>query len=243
MSKILERIVFIQVIEYLEENKLLHSNHHGFRSHHNTTTALVSMYDSWIEDLEKKEYSGVCMIDMSAAFDMVNHELLLRKFELYGFDNKSLNWIKSYLSDRKQCVSIDGIMSKFLEVTIGVPQGSILGPIFYIIYTNELPEIINNYLSLENAHSDHTEGQNCEECGEICCFADDSTLTCSGKTSEEIKEKLSINYNKISEYMSDNRLKLNGEKTHLMLMMTDQARRSKPECKVSIEIEGEDIEK
>ena len=67
------------------------------------------MYDSWIESLERKEYSGVCLIDMSAAFDMVNHDLIIKKFELYGFDNSSLDWIKSYLSDRKQCVSIDGV--------------------------------------------------------------------------------------------------------------------------------------
>ena len=82
------------MIEYLEINNLLHANHHRFRSHHNTTTALIQMYDYWIEDLERKNYSGVCLIDMSAAFDMVNKELLLKKMDLYGFDHKSIKWIQ-----------------------------------------------------------------------------------------------------------------------------------------------------
>ena len=76
------------MILYLEENNLLHPSHHGFRKHHNTTTALIQMYDEWIESLERNEYSGVCLLDMSAAFDMVNHSLLIQKLELYGFDQK-----------------------------------------------------------------------------------------------------------------------------------------------------------
>ena len=76
LSKIIEKAVFIQMIEYMNENELLHPNHHGFCAGHNTTTALIQMYDSWIEALEKREYSGVCLLDMSAAFDMVTHPLL-----------------------------------------------------------------------------------------------------------------------------------------------------------------------
>ena len=208
----MERVIYMQMISYLEEYKLLHASHHGFRSHFSTTFALLQMYDDWIETLENNEYSGVCLIDMSAAFDMVNHDLLLKKLELYGFKKNSLEWIESYLSNRKQCVSIDGILSTFLNVSIGVPQGSILGPIFYIIYTNDLPEIVHEHLN-ENPDVS-TENFYCDECGGICCFADDSTYSCSGKTQEILNEKLAVNYEKIANYMDSNRLKLNGEKTH-----------------------------
>ena len=85
---------------------------------------------------------GVCMLDMSAAFDVVNHSILLSKLELYGFDENTLKWMKNYLSNRSQAVYIDGALSKFLPVKIGVPQGSILGPLFYILFTNDLPETI-----------------------------------------------------------------------------------------------------
>ena len=79
---------------------------------------------------------------MSAAFDIVDHGLLLKKLSLYGFDGEAVGWVRSYLSDRKQCVSIDGSLSRMLHVPTGVPQGSILGPILYILFTNELPDIV-----------------------------------------------------------------------------------------------------
>ena len=103
------------------------------------------MHDTWVEALEDGELSGVCLLDMSAAFDIVDHDLLLAKLELYGFDSDSIGWIQSYLSDRRQCVSISGSLSKLLPVPTGVPQGSILGPLFYTLFTNELPEVVHDY--------------------------------------------------------------------------------------------------
>ena len=133
---------------------------------------------------------------------MVNHKLLLRKLELYGFDQETLFWITSYLSNRKQCVSIDGALSQFLNVTIGVPQGSILGPMFYILYTNESLEIVHDHDdNIDNTQGLRSDNLYCDNYGGICCFADDSTYSCSGKTSETIKNKLSENYHKISEYI------------------------------------------
>ena len=196
MSKILERVIYIQIIRYLEENKILNASHHGFRSNHSCTTALIQMYDQWMETLENNEYSGICLLDMSAAFDMVKHDLLIEKLEIYGLDKNSIDWITSYLTNRKQCVSIDGVFSRFLDVTIGVPQGSILGPIFYIIYTNDLPEIVHDHV----LQDDSKKNFYCDDCGGICCFADDSTYSCSGKTHEILIEKLTVNYEKISEY-------------------------------------------
>ena len=88
------------MVAYLSENNLIHPNHHAYRANHNTTTALIQMYDVWLDSLEKYEMAGVCFLDMSAAFDIVDHPLLIRKLELYGFDRGILDWFTSYLSDR-----------------------------------------------------------------------------------------------------------------------------------------------
>ena len=108
LSKVLERVMFNQIIKYLSENNLIHPNHHSYRQHHNTTTALIQMYDTWITAVDAGETVGVCLLDMSAAFDLVDHDLLLRKLRLYGFNEEAIGWLSSYLSNRRQCVSING---------------------------------------------------------------------------------------------------------------------------------------
>ena len=120
--------------------------------------------------------TGVCMLDMSAAFDVVDHTILLQKLKLYGFDPISLAWVENYLSGRSQAVYIDGAFSSYKEMNAGVPQGSILGPLFYLIFTNDFPEIIYN-CAKENHVNDLVT--NCTGCGGICCFADDSTYSVS----------------------------------------------------------------
>ena len=123
ISKVLERIIFDQIVEYFDLNQLFHPNHHGFRAGHSTCTALLQMYDSWIEALEKDEMTGVCMLDMSAAFDVVSHRLLVDKLTLYGFDNTARSWMDSYLVGRSQCVYLDGSFSSTIP---GYPKGQFL---------------------------------------------------------------------------------------------------------------------
>ena len=236
-SKVLESVIFNQMIKYLADNKLLHPNHHAYRADHNTTTALIQMYDGWLQSLEAGEFAGVCLLDMSAAFDIVDHSLLIKKLELYGFDSDMTNWMSSYLSDRSQCVSIDGCLSRLLPVPQGVPQGSILGPLLYTIFTNELPEVIHEEQVCPRP--DHgtwpSYSMSCKSCGSVTCYADDTTYSCSSSDPDILSAKLTAKYKVMSQFLVNNRLKLNDDKTHLMVLTTSKTRRRlDPSTRVSI---------
>ena len=152
--------------------------------------------------------------------------LLLEKMKIYGFDRETVQWMWSYLTYRSQGVSIEGNISKLLPLEAGVPQGSILGPIFYTIFTNELPDIVHQaecpQKLLSNSAIFPTQ---CQPCGGMCCYADDSTITVTGKTPEELSEKLTTKFNAVADFLTDNKLKVNEDKTHLMIMTSRQKRR------------------
>ena len=214
LSKVLEKAVFLQVMDYMDSYQLLHPNHHGFRTGHSTTTCLIQLYDTWVEALDQGKYTGTCFLDLSAAFDIVDHSLLIEKLKLYGFTPGALGWVESYLKGRFQAVYIESFLSRVQPVPTGVPQGSILGPLLYTIFTNELPELIHDHQAKDTKYFN----MHCSMCGNLCCYADDSTVSVSSSDPEEITTKLAERYEVISEYMSNNRLKLNGDKTHLMLL-------------------------
>ena len=115
--KILEKAVFNQLCKYLEENKLIHPNHHGGRKGHSTTTALVQMYNTWIEQMEEGKLVGIMMIDQSAAFDLCDHFLLVQKLKLLGVEEASACWMESYLSQRSQSTLVDGYLSAALPLS------------------------------------------------------------------------------------------------------------------------------
>ena len=186
LSKILEKAVFIQIVEYLDQNKLLHHNHHGSRSGFNTATALIQMYDQWTQEVDDGKMVGTMMIDLSAAFDMVDHPLLLEKLRLFGLEEEVIQWFQSYLTGRSQSVFIDGCLSPPLDIECGVPQGSILGPLMYIIFTNEIPDLVHNH-----PVSYQTSDSACSPCGSTVCYVDDGTFSVGQKDSSILSQKVS----------------------------------------------------
>ena len=196
----------------MDNNRFFNPSHHAYRSFHSTTTAMLQMYDTWLASLEQGELAGVCMVDMSAAFDVVYTELLLEKLKLYGLDQNSVQWAWSYLTYRSQGVCIEGTLSSLLALEAGVPQGSILGPLFYTIFTNELPQVVHQAdCPLKRDQDAAIFSIQCSECGGLCCYADDSTYTTSGKDPVQLSQKLSQKYSVMADYLAANRLKVNNE--------------------------------
>ena len=165
--------------------------------------------------------AGVLMIDLSAAFDLVDHPLLLQKLELFGFDQHAVMWMWSYLTGRSQCVYVDGKFSDFQQVTVGVPQGSVLGALLYILFVNDLPEVVHSHSGQSKRGTEHMQALfnlYCTECGGLCCYVDDSTYTFSSTDPAILSDKLSEQYRKLADYMGDNKLVINDDKTHLLVM-------------------------
>ena len=213
MSKVLEKIVFKQVMNYVEGNNILHPSHHGSRPYHNTCTALIEMHNSWIESVERGEMTGVVLLDLSAAFDLVDSGLLIRKLELMGFEKDTLIWFKSYLDGRQQCVYVDGQLSDLASLSVGVPQGSVLGALLYILFVNELPAVSQEYLSTVTTQSELDLGE-----GSTCCYVDDTTFWKSSVDPQSLSDQLSRNYQLFANFFGDNRLVINAEKTHLLVL-------------------------
>ena len=223
LSKILEKVIFTQVVDYVEANGILHPSHHGSRPGHSTCTALIELYRAWIEAIECGNMAAVMMLDLSAAFDLVSHELLLEKLKLMGFESSTVQWFKSYLLCRSQCVYIDGKLSELVDVPVGVPQGSVLGALLYMLFVNELPSVIHNDSDMDENHCQHSNLNNLnykQGCELLCCYYDDSTASVSSNEPLELSSNLSSMYKRLSGYFGDNRLVINNEKTHLLVIAT-----------------------
>ena len=137
--KPLEHIVVRNLMEHLESNKILYDWQHGFRSKRSTETQLVTLIHELGKNLDNRKQTDITVLDFSKAFDKVSHQLLFTKLDHYGIRGSTLRWINSFLSDRTQKVIIEGAVPDTVKVTSGVPQGSVLRPILFLIYINDIP--------------------------------------------------------------------------------------------------------
>ena len=148
MSKVFEKIVFIQVYSYFEKNKLLYASQYGFRSLHSTELAALEMSDIISRKMDEGKIPLSIFLDLSKAFDTLDHTILLKKLQYYGFNGVALSWFKNYLSDRTQFVDFDGTSSSMLNLNTGVPQGSILGPLLFMIYMNDISAASDKFVAV-----------------------------------------------------------------------------------------------
>ena len=194
VSKVYEREIHNQLIEYFES--LLSPNMCGYRKGYSTQYALVALIEGWRDSLDKGGYAGAMLMDLSKAFDTIDHKLLIAKLHAYGLDKSSLLLIMDYLSERSQRVKIDSAFSSWSNLDKGVPQGSVLGPLLFNIYINDLFWV--------------------NEMTEVCNFADDTTLyTCDGEIKSVIR-KLEHDTLLAIEWFGANYMKLNEDKCHFI---------------------------
>ena len=197
VSKILEKAVFVQLEQYLSENNILYNYQSGFRKGHSTDTCLINLFDYIHCSLSEGDCVGMVLLDLQKAFDTVNHKILCEKLKLMGVG--CIDWFLSYLSERKQFVTLNNTNSNFGLVTCGVPQGSILGPLLFLCYINDMPISVTCRLLL---------------------YADDSALLVRGKDASIIASILSENLNSCSNWLTDNKLSLHLGKTEAILFGT-----------------------
>ena len=201
VSKVIELIVNKQVLNFFEANNLLPESQHGFRGRRSTFSAVATMHELWIKNLEKKENQSLTFLDLSAAFDTLSKEIFCNKLRIYGFDKTSTDWFKSYLTDRSQCVMVGSHISSEIKLTVGSPQGAILSPTIFIVLISDIE------LWTDAA---------------ICGYADDTSCTNSDKCFEKLREKCEKSVNSLLTYMAANKLSANDDKTHILVVRKDK---------------------
>ena len=196
-SKIFEKVMHQRMYKFLETYEILFCMQFGFRTGHSTDHALISLTETIKSSLDKGRVGCGIFIDLQKAFDTVNHDILLKKLEHYGIRGIALNWFKSYLKNRKQYVSLNGHSSSFREISCGVPQGSVLGPLLFLIYINDLT--------------------NSSKFFSFFLFADDTNIYCESDDPALLTRKVNRELKKVKLWLDSNKLALNISKTNYVL--------------------------
>ena len=206
LSKIIEKWIQKHLMSFLNSHKLLHEKQSGFREGHSTESALILMIDSWLKAINDGKFVGCLMVDFRKAFDLVNHSLLLQKLKLYKCDENSLSWFNSYLSNRTQRVSMNIKFSASEPIRYGVPQGSILGPLMFLIFINDLPLVLKTAVT------------------SMDLYADDTTAYDIQSNMQTLQQNLQNALLLLNKWCRENGMVINTEKTKEMLITSRQKR-------------------
>ena len=223
VAKIFEKVVYEQLFSYFNDNNLLTSCQSGFRSFHSTLTALTEATNSWSVNIDNGLLNGVVFLDLKKAFDTIDHSIILRKLKIYGIEQESLKWFQSYLDDRKQVCCVNGHMSNSRSVSCGVPQGSNLGPLLFLIYINDLP--------------------NCLSTASPRMFADDTNVSLASSTLHELENVLNQDLQNLNIWLKVNKLSLNIAKTEYMIIGSRQRLNVNVDGSINITINDKPVKK
>ena len=196
-DKIIEKLMHKRLYTFLEDNKILYDKQFGFRKNNSTVFSLIEITEKIKESIDNKKFGCGIFIDLRKAFDTVNHDILLRKLEHYGIRGITLDWFHSYLEERFQYVYLNGESSECKAITCGVPQGSVLGPLLFLIYINDLPNIskvLDFYL-----------------------FADDTNIYYEDVSLKKLEKTINKELRNLYLWLSVNRLSLNIDKTNFVI--------------------------
>jgi hypothetical protein len=201
-NKLLEKLVSKRLMEFIDKNNILFDKQFGFRSSYSTSHALLSIIDNVQQAIDDNSYSCGIFLDLSKAFDSVNHSILLNKLDHYGINGIAKDWFASYLSSRMQLVSLSAINSDVMNISCGVPQGSVLGPTLFLIYINDF----HNSSSLFDFH----------------LFADDANLFYRNNSIQGLEAQINIELANIQNWLLANKLLLNIEKSNYIIFHSPQ---------------------
>ena len=196
-SKILEKIIAVRILAFLDKHSVFYKRQFGFRKKHSTIHAVTDIITQCYEKLESKLHCCLILLDIKKAFDSIDHQILIEKLNHYGIRGVANELIKSYLSDRFQYVELDNVKSSRINIKYGVPQGSILGPLLFILYINDLPNSLINQPTL---------------------FADDTCILISNHSLVNLGTQSNDELKSVSEWMIANRLTLNSHKTQALVL-------------------------
>ena len=192
-GEIFEKLMYVRIMSFLKSHNILYKYQFGFRSHHSTSLALIDVADTVYHELDSGNYVIGTFLDLQKAFDTVNHSILLQKLQCYGIRGKALQWMSCYLTNRFQYVSIGDIQSRLENISCGVPQGSVLGPLLFLLYINDIHSSVPN--------------------SKLKLFADDTSLFTSGKNVNELITETNAALSNLNNWFISNKLSLSIEKT------------------------------